>query len=293
MNHGKKGNVFARNDNGFKPVGQSGLDDLTLGVFSSALDSAYFEIEIDAQGTPDTFRWRENGGAWTEDVAITGAAQTLAGANGDQIITFSATTGHTLGDCWAVGNLKDEPCTKNDDQAQITDAAMRVLNPNNPPVFTDSGGARFLRCDYATGTAYFDAEVTTVTVTGANGYVPAAALFAVGYLYDWAFDAKLDLAETTAFQEDWKTYLPGLAGAEGSAEGYLAGRAWFDRILASSEAYFLTKLYTYDPDGDGTGDHFTAWVQFTGFNVAAASDKVVREKIGFTLDGAPGFTLNS
>ena len=35
--HGKNGNVFVRNENGF--IG-SGLDDLTFGVFSSATDSS-------------------------------------------------------------------------------------------------------------------------------------------------------------------------------------------------------------------------------------------------------------
>lgn len=288
--HGKLGNVLARNENGF--IGD-GLDDLTFGVFSSATGSSYFEIEIDGEGTPDTFRWRENGGSWTEDVAITGAAQTLSGANGDQIITFGATTGHSLGDKWIIGNLEDEACTEDGATAQITDSALRVLNPNAPPTFTDSGGANVLRVDYATGTAYFDAAVATVTVTGANGFVPAAALETVGYMYDWSLDTDLDLDDISAFQDDWKTHLAGLAGGKGTAAGYFAGQKWFDRVHTNSEACFLLHLFTYDPDNDGTGDHFTAWVQFTGFSASAPVDQVVRETVAFTINGAPAFTANT
>lgn len=288
--HGKDGRVYARKENGF--VGE-GLDDLMFGVYSSATDSSYFEIEIDAEATPDTFKWRENGGAWTEDVAITGAAQTLAGANGDQIITFNATTGHALGDKWVIGNLKDEACTESGKTAQITDAAMRVLNPNASVVFVDSGSANLVRIDYATGTAHFDDDVTTVTVTATNGFVPVEALTAAGYLYDWSFDASLDLAEITSFQDNWKTRIAGLGDVSGLCSAYFISDAWFDRMTANSEDYFLVHLFSYDPDDDATGDHFTGWVQFSGFNLSADIGGVVNEKLDFAFYGAPGFTANA
>ncbi len=77
----------------------SGLDDMiTSGTYTSETDKRYV-VEIDATGTPDTFKWSSDDGAtWTASgVAITGAAQTLE--NG-VTVTFNATTGHTLADQW-------------------------------------------------------------------------------------------------------------------------------------------------------------------------------------------------
>jgi len=75
------------------------LDDLTpTGDYTGSVD-ADFEVEIDAEGTPDTFRWRKDAGAWTSGVAITGAAQLLS----DGIsVTFGATTGHTYSFKWTI-----------------------------------------------------------------------------------------------------------------------------------------------------------------------------------------------
>lgn len=86
----------------------SGLDDLTSSGTYSAADRAQYEIEIDAVGTPDTFKWRVNtisalgvttNGSYTPGVAITGASQSLS--NG-VAVTFAATTGHTLADKWTI-----------------------------------------------------------------------------------------------------------------------------------------------------------------------------------------------
>lgn len=75
----------------------SGLNDLTAGG-TPATEDAFVEVEIDGEGTPDTFKWRINGGAYTEGVAITGSAQALS--NG-VTVTFGATTGHTSGESWS------------------------------------------------------------------------------------------------------------------------------------------------------------------------------------------------
>jgi hypothetical protein len=58
-----------------------------------------YDVEIDGTGSPNTFKWRLNGGAYTTGVSMTGSAQTLS--NG-VTVTFAATTGHTLADRWAV-----------------------------------------------------------------------------------------------------------------------------------------------------------------------------------------------
>ena len=287
--HGKRANVFSLRPNGFKGTG---LNDATLGVVFTGAASAYYEVEIDAVATPDTFRWRKNGGAWTEDVAITGAAQTL---DEGQTITFGATTGHTLGDLWFIGNLKDEPCTESGATAQITDSTKRLLNPNTTVTFTDSGSANLLRIDYAAGKAYFDANVTVVTVTGNNGYILASMLEKAGYLYEWNMDAALDLAEKSAFQDDWKKWLAGQAEASGSAGGFFAGQKWFEVFedcVDNSQPYFLVQFYTYDPDDDQTGDHINGWVIFENFSLSAPLAEMVKETIGYKVHGMPGFVVN-
>lgn len=293
--HGKKANVFVHRENGFAG---DGLNDLAWGVFSSATDSAYFEVEIDSEagGTAgvDTFRWRENGGAWTEDVDITGAAQTLAGANGDQIITFAATTGHTLGDGWTIGQLKDEACGITGDAAQITDADLRLLDPENPPTFTDSGGANVTAIDYVRGIAYFDDTPVGVTVTGL--YVPAAALERCAYLYGWEMEASVDLAESSVFQDDWKKYLPGQAQFSGTAQGYFASAKFFEALenaIDGTRQHAFLQLFSYDPDNDGTGDHYNCWATLSGFSTAANVGAVVNEQVSFTGQGGPAFVANS
>lgn len=84
------------------------LDDLTASGTLTGDADIRFEVEIDATGSPDTFRWRSwdvsadpntGVGAWTSGVAITGGSQTLS--NGISI-TFGQTTGHTAGDVWYI-----------------------------------------------------------------------------------------------------------------------------------------------------------------------------------------------
>lgn len=80
----------------------TGIDDAISGGTFSASSKTILGLQIDASGTPDTFQWRKNSGAWTTGVAITGSAQTIT----DGItVTFTATTGHTLGDKWFVIGL--------------------------------------------------------------------------------------------------------------------------------------------------------------------------------------------
>lgn len=77
------------------------LDDLTAaGTFNGTVaDDVDYKVEIDANGTPDTFKWSDDGGStWdVEDVNITEAAQTL---NNGITVTFDANDGHTTGDYW-------------------------------------------------------------------------------------------------------------------------------------------------------------------------------------------------
>ena len=79
----------------------TGLNDLTAaGTFNGTVaDDVDYKVEIDANGTPDTFKWSDDGGStWdVEDVNLTGSAQTL---NNGITVTFDANDGHTTGDYW-------------------------------------------------------------------------------------------------------------------------------------------------------------------------------------------------
>jgi len=288
--HGRLAAVYRRRPNGFVGIG---LNDITWGTAYAGADSAYFEVEIDGEAVPDTFKWRVNGGAYTETVAITGAAQTLSDS---QTILFAATTGHTDGDAWAAGNLKDEPCTESSATAQITDALMRILDPNNPPTFTDAGGATVLQTCYANGTAIFTANVGAVDVDGNLGYIPAAALEIVAYAFGWSLDFTLDMADASRMGQAWKEGVAGQAGFSGQFEAYLIGsRMGLEAITeaGSGDEYFLVKLFNYDPDADASGDHWICWASVTGMSVNAPVGDVVKEAVTFTGQGRPAFVANS
>jgi len=289
--HGKLGAIYRLRPNGFKG---DGLNDVTWGTGFSGAASADFEVVIDGEGTPDTFKWRKNGGEWTTEVAITGAAQTLSDG---QTITFAATTGHTEDDQWTIGNLKDEACSESGAEAQITATAKRIINPNSPPTFSDTGSKNVLTIDYTQGKAVFDANVGAVTVAGNAGYILESALEKVGYLFEWNFNVTLDLAEKTAMGDHWKSWLPSIASGEGGASSYFPGKdSFFEAFKGGADgtqAYFLLELFTYDPDQDQTGDHYIVWVTFKSININAPIGEIVKEAIGFTLHGIPSFKANA
>lgn len=292
--HGILGNIYVLRPNNFKG---SGLNDCTLGAYSSASDSSHFEIVIDANGTPDTFKWRENGGGWTTGVAITGASQDIAGANGTQAITFAATTGHTIGDQWTIGNLYAEPTTESSAEAQITDAALRLLNPNAPPTWTDDGGETVLQLDNTRGWAEFSDTVGNVTVAGDNGYILESGLQQVGYIKGWTLDVALDMADASRMGQKWKEFISGQAGATGSIEKMLIANQSFWELLEDcadgTQNYFLLQLFNYDPDQDQTGDHFNLWVTFTNFSSDQSPGDVAKSNIQFQVHGAFSFTANT
>jgi len=242
----------------------------------------------------DSFKWRKNGGAWTENVIVTGSAQTLSDG---QTITFAARTGHTADDQWVIGNLKDEPCTESGATAQITDALMQLLNPNSPPTFTDAGGKNVLTINYTNGKAVFDGNVGAVDVDGNNGYIPSSTLEKVGYLIDWNLDIALDMTEISRMGQKWKEFLPGQAGGSGGANAYFIGcDTFFSDIednIDKTQNYFLLELFNYDPDQDQTGDHFIAWVTFNSWGTNPTIGDVVKEAIGFTVHGMISFKANA
>jgi hypothetical protein len=288
--HGKLIAIWRQRPNGFKG---SGLNDATWGTGYNGVATGYFEVVIEHPGTPDQFKWRKNGGAWTENVAITGAAQTLSDA---QTITFAATTGHTLNDQWVIGNLAAEATTESGSQAQVTAAANRILNPNVPPTWTDSGGRIVTSVDYTRGLATFSGAVTIVTVAGNNGYIPSGMLELMGYLIDWSAEFSVDMADAARAGQNWKEALPGQAGGRGSANAYFLGEKSFVaellRAAAGTQKYVLLELFPWDPDQDITGDHFIVWGVIKGLGVNAGIGEVIKERVEFEAIGFPSYVDN-
>lgn len=288
--HGKLGAIYRYRPNGFKG---DGLNDASWGTGYNGADSGYFEVVIDGAGEPDTFKWRKDGGAWTEEVEITGAAQTLSDT---QTITFAATTGHTAGDQWVIGNLKDEPTTESGSDAQITDTAMRLLNANIKRTWTDDGGKTLLIEDCTRGKGSFSGAVGNVTVTGNNGFIVASGLEKVGYLLGWSLSIDCDLADISRMGQHWKEWLPGMARGNGSAEGFfIAVDSFWDAFKEGAEGgeqYFLLELFNHDPDQDQTGDHFLCWASFSGFETGGPVGEPVKERVSFETVGVPSFVEN-
>ena len=78
---------------------------LTTGGTYTGTSTKYYKVEVDyAAGTPNRFKWSNDAGLTfqSEQVAMTSGAVTLSeGVN----VTFSATSGHTLGSYWTFSAL--------------------------------------------------------------------------------------------------------------------------------------------------------------------------------------------
>ncbi len=283
--HGKFGNIWYWRKSGFNGVG---LNDLTWGAYTDTSTNRY-EVEILATGTPDTIRWREDGGAW--DTSDDCSDTTID--SGKQAIAFAATTGHTVGDKWTTGNLYDEPCTDaGSTDAQITSTARRVLNPNASVVFTDDGGETVVSIDYSSGTARFTGNVGVVTCAGDDAYIYLPNLTKVGYGYEWSFDASVDTVDITAFQDAWGDVVAGVARFTGSMGAFcILSEAFFDTVktgvdATTPELYYL-QLFVHDPDDDQTGDYFSCWAILASDNITTSIGDAPKESITFSGSGCP------
>lgn len=78
------------------------LDDITVGgTYTGNGKKTSYRVEIDATGTPDTFKWSNDGGStWVETgVSCVGSGSPYTLEEGITVY-WAATTGHTLGDRW-------------------------------------------------------------------------------------------------------------------------------------------------------------------------------------------------
>ena len=194
-------------------------------------------------------------------------------------------------------DLVAEACTVSTNDAQITDTAKRILNPNSADLaFTPTNSVNLLSIDYANGTAHYDAAPGVTTCSGTGAYLASGNLTKTGYLYNWTLEIGIDSHDLTAFQDDWKEFGPGLAGASGSCEGFMVGSNWFDDVEDETDGtmqYWFLQLFSYDPDDDKSGDHFDIWATFNALSMSVPVGEYVKETIGFQVYGCPVFTANS
>jgi predicted CXXCH cytochrome family protein len=125
----------------------SGLDDATSGGTYIGTDNAFYDVQIDGTGSPDTFQWRKDGGAWTSGISITGGSQTLSDG---VTVTFGATTGHTLDDLWTIHGLDDRTNLRGESHAWSVDPTRTEADavPPSDPEMTDliSDGDGLITC---------------------------------------------------------------------------------------------------------------------------------------------------
>lgn len=79
----------------------SGTDDLTVSGNYNGIITDDYVVEIDAGGTPGTYKWSSDGGSsWmATGIVPTGSAQLL---NNGIYVSIPAGTAHTLGDTWTI-----------------------------------------------------------------------------------------------------------------------------------------------------------------------------------------------
>lgn len=291
--HGKYASLFRYRANGFKGVG---LNDATWGTgYSGGGSSADFDVAIFSTGTPDTYKFRKNEGAWDDNSSsgynITGAAQTLSDS---QTITFAATTGHTVDDQWSVGNFDTEATTEVTTTAQITTTTHRLCFPKKL-TWTDSNNKTLFYEEYAIGKAHFDpngGNVGTVTVSGNNAYIIPSGLDQIGYLTGWTLNTVLNMADASRCGQHWKEYIPGMASANGTAEAlHIIADSFYQEFYENAtdvnENVFLLELYFYDASQDQTGDSIKCWVVFNNWGLSSSLTDVVKENVSFNVFGIP------
>lgn len=159
----------------------TGLDNCVPGGAYTGLSDGVFYIEIDSVGTPDTFRWRKNDGAWTTGVAMTGAAQVLSDA---VTVAFAVTTGHDIGDLWTL------PCNQ-----------MSIIATLEPEVERYIDNIKFGGLVQAVpgASGNFDFFILPYEVIVAGGTLPAGALTFVVLFRNAAGDLSNAVASTGSF----------------------------------------------------------------------------------------------
>ena len=217
----------------------SGLSDLTMGGTYTGNANTVFLINMDAgdAASPNTFKWNQDGGSWTEGVAITGSAQTLADG---VTVTFGATTGHTTADEWTVTcndlyennellTVSGTECTVNGTQitsavtiwAFLEDTVYKINGAKGNVVWNLTAGGIAMLDFTLTGEYVKSADTTFPTSITDDGGAP---LVAMGNSFDWGTEAPC--VETMSFSLNNTVTVPScLDKTHGAGQTVITGRA--------------------------------------------------------------------
>ena len=206
------------------------IDDLSLSGDYTGSVACTFDVFIDAEGTPDTFKWRKDAEAYTSGVAITGVAQLLS--DGISVV-FAATTGHSYSANWSItaspttttgaiyrldsGNLSP---VKSDFasilplyMAQMGDIIVAANNVDRPVAY-DGSTIQNLNLPFGNS--------TTFTGTGLNDFTATIAFTYESAVYEVEIDAVAIAAPTVTFtgvggHDDVSAPSPNYSGAVATA----------------------------------------------------------------------------
>jgi hypothetical protein len=116
--------------------GGASSGDFSIDAYTYKLETnTNYKVQIDSTGTPDTFKWSDDGGStWdAENVAIVAGAQSL---NNNVEITWAATTGHGVGEYITFTALS--PLL----QGASNTSAAGLVNPTGSSCFVNTDGFR-------------------------------------------------------------------------------------------------------------------------------------------------------
>ena len=147
----------------------SGLDDLTYSGNYNSTTVRTYRVKIDAAAATDTYTWSDDGGSTWEatGVAITGSAQEL---NNGIVITFAATTGHTLNEYWEITTIITTTAMHKLGEIVVDHEGTSADDKGEMVVKTNNGsGVNTIQTYHSNGDATFSAKC--YNSDGAHGLV--------------------------------------------------------------------------------------------------------------------------
>ena len=135
------------------------------------------------------------------------------------------------------------PTTLTDAGAHIvyTFPALTIyIDPTKPPTILVNGAAPAVAytIDYILGSVTFASALAPGDVVTALAYVYSAVV-EIGDLFNWAVDTKVDIVDSTGFQDTWHQKLATFLGWTGSAEGYYVSSYWYTQFTNKNAMYVV------------------------------------------------------
>lgn len=124
-------------------------------------------------------------------------------------------------------------------------------NPNLPPAITKQSlgagpfnavSAALYTVNYINGTITFLTANNVLDVIKING-IEYMTLQAVGNMFDWSLDLKINTVDATAFQDQFATKLSSIRSWSATATGYHVSSFWYDAFASTPQAEFYVVFY--------------------------------------------------